>query len=206
MFSLIKKALIVVLISTANSLKCISLRNQEFRVRKVVINNDYMTYPFNIEVHTCNGSCDNVTDLYSKMSVPDVIKNNTVKVLNLILQQSITKQIAFHESCKYVCTLDPTVFNNKQKWNKDKCSCECLIDEKCKDNKFRNPINCECELQKVYLMEEFEKISDNTIILQNKTMVIKELAENCKPFFASSILFLSVSTIVTGIFIHFYCK
>ena len=40
----------------------------------------------------------------------------------------------------------------------------------------------------------------------NKTILIKKLVENCKPFVASSILFLSVSVIVTGIFINFYCK
>ena len=39
--------------STANSLKCISLKNQEFKVRKVIIDNDYMTFP-------CAGSCNDV--------------------------------------------------------------------------------------------------------------------------------------------------
>ena len=43
MFRFIKKVLLLVLISTVNSLKCISLKNQECKVRKVVINNEYMT-------------------------------------------------------------------------------------------------------------------------------------------------------------------
>ena len=34
MFRLIKKVLILVLISTSNSLKCISLKNQECKVRE----------------------------------------------------------------------------------------------------------------------------------------------------------------------------
>ena len=50
MFKFIKKLLILVLISTANSLKCISLKNQEFKVRKVIIDNDYMTFPYKIKV------------------------------------------------------------------------------------------------------------------------------------------------------------
>ena len=51
-----------------------------------------------------------------------------------------------------------------------------------------------------------ETIDDTTTTTQNKTIVIKELVENCKPFVASSVLFLSVSVIATGLFIHFYCK
>ena len=55
--------------------------------------------------------------------------------------------------------------------------------------------------------EECEEIiDDTTTITQNKTIVIKELVENCKPFLASSILFVSVSIIVTGIMIYFYVK
>ena len=42
--------------------------------------------------------------------------------------------------------------------------------------------------------EECEEIiDDTTTITQNKTIVIKELVENCKPFVSSSTLFLSVS-------------
>ena len=50
MFRFIKKLLILVLISTANSLKCISLKNEECGVRKVIIDNDYMTSPYKIKV------------------------------------------------------------------------------------------------------------------------------------------------------------
>ena len=49
MFGLIRKALILILISTAISLKCISLKNQECEARKVLISSEYMTYPFSIE-------------------------------------------------------------------------------------------------------------------------------------------------------------
>ena len=48
MFRFIKKVLILLLISTANSLKSISLKNQECKERKVIIDNDYMTFPFKI--------------------------------------------------------------------------------------------------------------------------------------------------------------
>ena len=51
MFRFIKKVVILVLVSTANSLKCISLKNQECKVRKVIIDNDCMTLPYKIKVY-----------------------------------------------------------------------------------------------------------------------------------------------------------
>ena len=31
------------------------------------------------------------------------------------------QDIFWHETCKYKCRLDPSVRNNKQRWNNDKC-------------------------------------------------------------------------------------
>ena len=41
------------------------------------------------------------------------------------------RHIKWHETCKCKCGLDASVCNNKQRWNKDKCRCECkeLIDQ-----------------------------------------------------------------------------
>ena len=52
--------------------------------------------------------------------------------------------------------------------------------------------------------EECEEINDDAEITQNETIVIKELVENCKPFVASSILFLLVTIILTRPLIYFY--
>ena len=51
MFRFIKKVLLLVLISTVNSLKCISLKNQECKAREVIVDNKYMTYPYSIKVN-----------------------------------------------------------------------------------------------------------------------------------------------------------
>ena len=42
-----------------------------------------------------------------------------------------TRHIKWHKTCKCKCRLDASVCNNKQRWNKDKCRCECkeLIDK-----------------------------------------------------------------------------
>ena len=128
-----------------NSTKCISLKIQECKVREVIENNKYMPFPYNIKV---NGNCNNIINPYSRMCIPDIVKNVTVKIFDLISQQNKTRQITFHKSCKCVCRLDKIVCNNKQKWNEDKCRCECLIDKKCENDFVWNISNCECEYRK----------------------------------------------------------
>ena len=86
MFRFIKKVLILALISTVNSLKCISLKNQECKVRKVIIDNDYMNFPYKIEVNRCVGSCNDINNSYLKVFSPDIVKNISIKVFNLISQ------------------------------------------------------------------------------------------------------------------------
>ena len=123
MFRHINKVLILVLVSTANSLKCISLKNQEWKVREVVVKSEHMTFPNDIKVNRCCGNCNNITNPYAKVCVPDIIKNVTVKMFDLMALTNKTKQVIFHESCKCICRLDPIVCNNKQRWNKNKCIC-----------------------------------------------------------------------------------
>ena len=54
-----------------------------------------------------------------------------VKVFNLMSRTNETRHIEWHETCKCKCSLDGGVCNNKQRWNNDKCRCECqeLIDK-----------------------------------------------------------------------------
>ena len=49
-----------------------------------------------------------------------------------------TRHIKRHETCKSKRRLDASVFNNKQRWNKDKWRCECkeLIDKGICDKEF----------------------------------------------------------------------
>ena len=145
---------IIFLVSGVSSLKCISIKNQECEVRELIINNEHMFYPHSIKVNRCNGNCNNISDPYSKVYVPDVGKNISVKMLNLILWKIQTKKIKWHESCKCECRLDPIICNNKQKWDKDKCRCECkkLVHEKCDENVMWNPSSCHCEYKKKQLI------------------------------------------------------
>ena len=42
-----------------------------------------------------------------------------------------TRHKKWYESCKCICRLDKIICNSKQRWNEDKCRCECkeLIDK-----------------------------------------------------------------------------
>ena len=55
------------------------------------------------------------------------------------------------EMFKCKCRIDASICNNKQRWNDDKCSCECkeLTDKGASDKWFIwNPSNSECEYDK----------------------------------------------------------
>ena len=59
--------------------------------------------------------------------------------------------IEWHEKCKWICRLDRIICNNKQKWKKGKCRCECkeLIDKgECDKGYIWNPSNCESKCDK----------------------------------------------------------
>ena len=62
-----------------------------------------------------------------------------------------TRYTEWLETYKCECEFGENVSNNKQRWNKDKCRCECkkLIDKGvCDKRSIWNPSNCECECGK----------------------------------------------------------
>ena len=84
-----------------------------------------MSFPFSIQTSKCSGICNNINNPHVKLCVPDVVKKINVKVFNLMSRTNETKHIELCETCKFKCRLDPSVCNNKQRWNKNKCRCEC---------------------------------------------------------------------------------
>ena len=121
------------------------LKNQECKVRKVILDNDCMAFPYKIKVDKCVGSCNDKKNPYFKVCLPDIVKNISVKVFDLTSQKSVLKNVSFHQSFKCDCLLDEKVCNNKQKWNKEKCRCECLEVKECDNGSFWNVVNCRCE-------------------------------------------------------------
>ena len=93
MFRFIEKVLVVAMsffscsVFNVNSLKYVSMNNQEGKIRLEVISinsNGPLFYTYSNLVRKCNGSCNNINDPYAKWCVPDVAKSIGIKVFNLM--------------------------------------------------------------------------------------------------------------------------
>ena len=101
-----------------NPLKCVSMNNQECKIRPELINvnsNEPSLHPYSIKLNKCSSSCNNVNDPYAELCIPDVVKNINAKVFNLISRTNETRRIEWYETCKCECRLDASVCNNKQR-------------------------------------------------------------------------------------------
>ena len=81
-----------------------------------------------------------------------------------------TRHIKWHETCKCKCRLDASVCNNKQRWNKDKCRCECkeIIDKLVIGN-------CECESDKACDVGEYLDYEN----CKWRKKIVDKLVEEC---------------------------
>ena len=78
----------------ATPFKCISMNNQEYKVRTqiVYVNSDGpVFYPFIIKTSKCCGIRNNKNNPYVKTGVPDVMKNLNVRVFNLMSRTNETR-------------------------------------------------------------------------------------------------------------------
>ena len=156
MFGFIKKCFFTALVflSTLTSvdslnsipLSCISMNNQECKVRPQIVNangDDSVFFPYIVKTSKHGGSCNNINSC-AELCVPDVLKNLNVKLSNLVSRTNETRRIEWHETCKYKCRSQHSVCNNKQRCNDDKCRCKCkeLIDKGvCGRGSIWNPSN-----------------------------------------------------------------
>ena len=140
-------------------------------------------------------------------------------------QELMKQDIKWHETSKCKCRLNARVCNNKQRWNSDKCRCECkeLIDrEMCDKGFIWNPSNCKCECDKSCDVGEYldyenckcrKKLLDK--LVDECTEVVEEvklakitLAENENMYKCNSctlyiVLFSIIFTIIVGIAAYF---
>ena len=73
-------------LTSVNLLSCISMNNQECKVRSKIIN---------------------------------------VNSKEPVSRPNVARHIEWHETCKCECRLHASICNHKQRWNDDKCRCEC---------------------------------------------------------------------------------
>ena len=213
----------------ATPLNCISINNQECKIRPEIINinsNNPMFYPFSIKTNKYSGNCSNINNPYGKIFVPDVIKDLNVKVFNLMSRTNETRFIEWHEKCKCECRLDVIICNNKQRWNKNKSRCKCkeLIHQGICDQGFIwNPSNCECECDKNRDFSEYldyenckcrkklvdKLIAECTETIEEVKLVKITFTENENNYYKCSsckvyiVLMIAIFTVFTGSTIYF---
>ena len=123
MFRFIKQIFISALVyfsnlSNVNSLECVSMKNQECKVRPKILDinsNNPILYPFSIKINKCSCNCNNINDPYTRICVPDTVKDLNVKVFNLMTLTNETRHTKWHESRKCICRLDKIICNSKQR-------------------------------------------------------------------------------------------
>ena len=88
-FSFVKKVFVLGLTVLSSgitgALNCISLKNQECKVRPKIADinsNNPIFYPFRIKINKCSGNCNNINNSYAKICVPDTV--NDIKLEYLI--------------------------------------------------------------------------------------------------------------------------
>ena len=100
MFGFIRKCFVTAMtffnfsLSNKNSLEWVSMNNQECKIRTEIINantNQPIFYPYSIKINRCKDSCHTINDPYTKICVPDQIKNTNDKVFNLVSRTNETR-------------------------------------------------------------------------------------------------------------------
>ena len=144
-----------------------------------------------------------------------------------------TRKVVWHETCKCVCRLTSAICNDKQEWNKNKCSCECKEDLVsklvCDKGYMWNPSTCACECDKYCEIGQYldykncvcrKKLIDD-LIEQCANIVDIEIKNGADIFTSSTpinsdnstniYLFLFVAVLIVAVlvvarFIYFYRK
>ena len=137
---LINLAISLFSIIKTKALECVSVVNQKCMPRPKILDinegvGEALFYPYNVLVNKCSGSCDTINNPMIKLCVSGIIKRVNMQIYNFLMNLNETRNVLWHESCKCVCKLNPSVCNNKQIWNDDTCRCDCNED-------FAGIINC----------------------------------------------------------------
>ena len=143
------------------ALKCVSMSDQECKVRPAIINinsNESLFYPYSVLVNKCSGSNNKINNPYAKLCVPKIVKDMNIKVFNLMSRTNEIHHTLWHETCAYNCRLDESACNDKKCWNSNKCTCEYkeLTNKgRCDDRFIWNPSTCECKCDKLCDLAEY---------------------------------------------------
>ena len=165
-------------------LEYVSVVNQKCMPRPKILDvnegiGEALFYPYNVLVNKCSGSCNTLDNPMSKICVPKIAKNVNMQVYDFLMRLNETRNVLWHESCKYVCKLSSSVCNNKQIWNDDTCRCDCNEDFagiiNCAKGYMWNPSTCECQCDK--WCKQGQYLDHENCVCKNK--LIGRVIEEC---------------------------
>ena len=228
---LINLAISLFSILKVKTLECVSVINEKCMSRPKIINlnkDESVFYPLSIKVNKCSRDCININDPMAKLCVPNIVKDMNIKVFNLLERINETRKIVWHETCKCVCRLTSAICNDRQKWNENKCKCECkedLIDKiTCDKGYMWNPSTCSCECDRYCETDQYldykncvcrKKIIDDLIEqctsivdmdTKNNTLSKKSDESSSNIYFVLFIIFLVLFILFLVVFINYWHK
>ena len=104
--------------------------------------------PFAVKLDICVESCNTLNDLSNKLCVPSKTEDLNLSVFNMISEINELKTLTKHVSWERKCKFDGRKYNLNQKWNNDKCWCECKQHHTCEKDYTWSPTICSCENDK----------------------------------------------------------
>ena len=135
----------------------------------VLKNSKELHYPLAVNLDKSVKSCKTLNDLSNKVCVSNKTEDLNLIVSNMIIGINESKTLLKHISCKCKCKFDGRKWNSNQKWNNDKCRCECKKHHICEKGYIWNPATCSCEIGK-YLAS----IIDNSVIMCDEIIDVEE--------------------------------
>ena len=101
------------------ALECVPVVNRKCMPRPQILDvnegvGETLFCRYNVLVNKCSGSCNTFDNPMAKLCVPNVIKRVNMQVYNFLMMLNETRNVLWHESCKFICTLNSSVCNNKQ--------------------------------------------------------------------------------------------
>ena len=100
-----------------NSLKCVSMNNQECKVIPKIVNingDEPVLFSVSVKTSGSSGSCNNISDPYANCLLL-MIKSLNVRVFDLPSRNNEKRHIEWCETCKCKSRLDGSVCNNTQR-------------------------------------------------------------------------------------------
>ena len=111
-----------------------------------------------VKLDRCVGSCNTLNVLSNQDCLQKKREDLNLSVFNMITGIIESKILAKHMSWKCNCKFDRRKCTSDQKWNNNKCKCECKKHHIYEKDCHWNPSACSCENEK-YLAS-----TDNSVI------------------------------------------